>query len=54
MKPLLNDERFKHVDLYKTDLKETFARIRREQAQADKARIEAEKSNVRQLKGKRA
>jgi len=46
----LNDnERFKHVDYQHTDLKTTFARIRKEQAQAEKARLEQDKAKVETL-----
>jgi len=34
MKPLDNDERFKHVSYHETNLRLTFARVKREQAKA--------------------
>lgn len=34
MKKLPDDPRFKHVDLHNTNLRVTFARIRKEQAEA--------------------
>jgi hypothetical protein len=39
MKPLLYEDRFKHVDLHHTNVAATFARIRREQQQ----RVDAQK-----------
>lgn len=45
----LLDPRFKYVPASKTDVAKTFARIRREMAEKDKAEAEAMK-NVKQIK----
>jgi hypothetical protein len=38
MKRLPDDPRFKHVDLHHTNLRVTFARVRREMAEAEERR----------------
>jgi hypothetical protein len=40
MKQLPPDPRFKNVDLYNTDLRKTFARVRREQEEQRKREVE--------------
>lgn len=41
LKRLNNDERFRHVSYHKTNVAATFARIRRELAEQEKAAAEA-------------
>lgn len=42
MGKLLYDENFRHVSLYATDVKKTFARVRKQQADARAAREAAQ------------
>jgi len=42
MGKLKDDERFKNVDYHHTDLKKTFARVRAQQREAEKAQAAAE------------
>ena len=46
MGKLLNDEGFKHVDYYQTDVRKTFARIRKQQAE-EKATREREEEEAK-------
>lgn len=53
MSKLNNDENFKHVSYHATDLRKTFARVRKQQAEEKAAREAAKEetnSKVRALK----